>query len=165
MAHATPSKDCLIHCTDDITTVNTLRDIDSWKSLLVAAETREYLPVLEYRNVDGIPAITYHPKCRKIFTMKRDLEKIKSSNETNMDTSLTKIPESRSSMRLSSPGPSPCTSILHPACIFCEKKEKYKKRKRETLLNCSMFSADNTLRETAKLKNDSRMMSINSHCE
>ena len=44
MAHATPSKDCLIHCTDDITTVNTLRDIDSWKSLLVAAETREYLP-------------------------------------------------------------------------------------------------------------------------
>ena len=95
--------------------------------------------------------------------MKRDLEKIKSSNETNMDTSLTKIPESRSSMRLSSPGPSPRTSILHPACIFCEKKEKYKKRKHETLLNCSMFSADNTLREKAKLKNDSWMMTITSN--
>ena len=96
-----------------------------------------------------------------------------------MDTSLTKIPESRSSMRLSSPGPSPRTSILHPACIFCEKKEKYKKRERETLLNCSMFSADNTLRETllncsmfsgdntlretAKLKNDSRVMAITSN--
>ena len=81
MAHATPSEDCLIHCTDDITTVNTLKDIDSWKSLLVAAETREYLPVLEYRNVDGIPAITYHPRSRKIFTMKRDLEKSQATKQ------------------------------------------------------------------------------------
>ena len=113
--------------------------------------------------MDGIPAITYHPKCRKIFTMKRDLEKMKSSNETNMDTSLTKIPRADLVCDFLRLDPSPRTSILHPACIFCEKKEKYKKRKRETLLNCSMFSADNTLRETAKLKNDSRMMAITSN--
>ena len=50
MAHATPSKDCLIHCTDDITTVNTLRYIDSWKSLLVAAETREYF--CQFLNIE-----------------------------------------------------------------------------------------------------------------
>ena len=66
MAHTTP-KDCMIHCTDDITTVNTLHDIDSWKSLIVAAE---YMRV--YRDVDGIPTITCHQKSQQIFTMKRD---------------------------------------------------------------------------------------------
>ena len=87
MADAKPSIDCLIHCTDEKTTITSLRDLDSWYTLLNAAEIREYLPVLRYKEVEGIPEITYHPKCRKIFTMKRDLQVIKSSKSTD-DTEL-----------------------------------------------------------------------------
>ena len=54
-------------------------DIQSWKSLLNAAEIRQYKPILDLvETLKGkeIPDIRYHRKCRSIFTMKKDLDRI-----------------------------------------------------------------------------------------
>ena len=110
-----------------------------------------------YKEVEGIPEITYHSKCRKIFNMERDLQVIKSSKSTD-DTEL--CSNKSSSMRLSSPGPSTPSEILPPVCIFCGKQDKYKQRKRETLITCSTFEANKTLCELAESKNDTHMMVI-----
>ena len=55
------------------------KDLDSWKSLLKAATIRNHRSLLDLaENVkEGeIPHVSYHRKCRSLFTMKRDLESI-----------------------------------------------------------------------------------------
>ena len=48
----------------------------SWTSLLEAAKTRKYTVLLNYEETTN-PSILYHLRCRKLFTMKRDLDKLK----------------------------------------------------------------------------------------
>ena len=82
-------KKCIIHSESFISDqhLNTLiapKDIQSWKSLLKAAELRCHEPLLELaKTVSGndIPDIVYHRFCRRVFNMKRDLDAIKLGGE------------------------------------------------------------------------------------
>ena len=60
---------------------------ESWKTLLKAAEVRQYGPITDVAKElreNELPKIHYHRRCRSIFTMKRDLDTIlkKSAQET-----------------------------------------------------------------------------------
>ena len=51
----------------------------AWKTLVRAAEIRQYAPILHLvKTVAGeeLPTTTYHRKCRGIFTMNKDLDNI-----------------------------------------------------------------------------------------
>ncbi len=72
--------DCIIHCSDDDSdALVSTQDLDSWNTLLRAAEIRQHDPVLEAAKgleEGGIPHIHYHRKCRSLFTMKKSLDSI-----------------------------------------------------------------------------------------
>lgn len=72
--------ECIIHCTDDTTKLIRPESIESWNTLKIAGELRNHEAILiilektkENENPDGV---WYHRKCRSIFTLKRDLDKI-----------------------------------------------------------------------------------------
>ena len=74
--------DCIIHCTtgnasDDLAS---LQDARSWQTLPRGAPIREYEPVTEldddYTGNEFPEWIKCHRRCRSIFTMKTDLDKI-----------------------------------------------------------------------------------------
>ena len=68
---------CIIHCSDDESLLVSPKD--SLKSLLKAATIRNHRSLLDLaENVkEGeITHVSYHRKCRNLFTMKRDLESI-----------------------------------------------------------------------------------------
>ena len=46
---------------------------------------RQFLDVAKTVEENHIPNITYHRKCRSLFTMKRDLESIKRKREESVD--------------------------------------------------------------------------------
>ena len=56
---------CIIHCTDGSGELSALHDVQSWKSLLRAAEIRQYKPILDLVETfkdEEIPDIRYHRK-------------------------------------------------------------------------------------------------------
>lgn len=128
---------CIIHCTNDPGELTALHDIRSWESLLKAAEIKQYETVLDLAEKwkDGeIPGICYHRKCRSIFTMKKDLDRIFKAKGT------TGNPEfSMSQERRSSRGPPAKGTTYDRICIFCNREGKYGKGKqtRENLIQCS----------------------------
>ena len=69
---------CIIHCTDqDNHQLISPQCVDSWKTLLKAAQIRKHEPLLELAKdipEEHIPDIKYHRKYHRIFTMKRELE-------------------------------------------------------------------------------------------
>lgn len=72
---------CIIHTTDEGSSngLKTLKDLESWKTLLKAAKLRQHKPLLEIAenlSEEDFPNIHYHSKCLKLFTMKRDLESL-----------------------------------------------------------------------------------------
>ena len=78
--------DCMIHCTDSSDAIVTLDSYSSWQTLLNAARIRNHATILEISNeVQGeeVPFVQYHRKCRSIFTMKRELEKLQSSSQVS----------------------------------------------------------------------------------
>ena len=61
-----------------------LKDRASWETLLNAAKIRKFKVVIEIDKNLGesdIPAAKYHRKCRSLFTLKRDLQKLNSEND------------------------------------------------------------------------------------
>ena len=61
-----------------------LKDRASWKTLLNAAKIEKFKAVIEIGENLGesdIPAVKYHQKCRPLFTLKRDLQKLNSKND------------------------------------------------------------------------------------
>jgi hypothetical protein len=77
--------DCVIHCSNSSDALVTLDSHASWKTLLNAAQIRNHEKILEVsRSVEpgGYPYLQYHRRCRSLFTMKRDLEKIKGSSQS-----------------------------------------------------------------------------------
>ena len=48
-----PQMECTIHCSDDEDKLVSLKSVDSWKTLLRAAQIRNHEPVLE--QAEGIP--------------------------------------------------------------------------------------------------------------
>lgn len=120
-----PRMTCLIHCSDeDSDHMVSPQNLESWKTLLKAAEIREHGPVLELAKdlPDGeIPAIQYHRMCRSIFTMKRLLKECIAKKAACVE------PTEQGS-RSSRDAPSSSTSrVFDKRCIFCEKSSKYLK--------------------------------------
>ncbi|KXJ04733.1 hypothetical protein AC249_AIPGENE5275, partial [Exaiptasia diaphana] len=72
--------ECIIHCSSENSTeLRSLKDIESWQSLLKAASIRNHKPLLDIAETlkEGeIPDIKYHKTCRSLFTMKKDLDRI-----------------------------------------------------------------------------------------
>ncbi|CAH3033449.1 unnamed protein product, partial [Pocillopora meandrina] len=84
-----------------------------------------------------IANIAYHPKCRSLFTMKRDLESIEQKKESVEEE------------------PSPMFACNDPICIFCNKL-------REKLIQAVPLRADATLCHCVILNNDARILAITS---
>ena len=75
-------EECIIHCSDETGDLVSLKDLESWKTLLNAAVIRSHEGILSIAKTlkEGeIPRISYHRKCRSIFTLKRDLKKLSQS--------------------------------------------------------------------------------------
>ncbi|KAM9333381.1 uncharacterized protein KZ484_018411 isoform 1-T2 [Pholidichthys leucotaenia] len=151
--------DCIIHCSSSDEELVSPKDINSWKTLLRAAEIRQHAPILDLAKGlpdDAIPAVAYHQKCRSIFTMKRDLDAIISKQR--------RTEENKSSTeRKKSQRPAPSQSRVYEAeCIFCEKTSKYLKgdRTRDPLVQCTELRADEKVRKAAVSKLDNRMFAI-----
>ena len=71
-----------VDCSDETGDLVSLKDLESWKTLLNAAVIRNcegILSISKTLNEGEIPRISYHRKCRSIFTLKRDLKKLSQS--------------------------------------------------------------------------------------
>ena len=74
---------CIIHCSsedssDDSNLVSP-QNLESWQTLLKAAQIWQHAPILDLDEGLGegeIPPVQYHRKCRSIFTMKKLLDSI-----------------------------------------------------------------------------------------
>ena len=72
---------CMIHCTDDSTPLVSIQSLQSWETILNAAQIRKDMRVLKVaKQLDDnvFPKIKYHRK--QIFTMESSLEKIVNEN-------------------------------------------------------------------------------------
>ena len=148
--------DCIIHCSDDDSDVLVSpQDLNSWNTLLRAAEIRQHDPVLEAAKglEEGeIPHIHYHRKCRSLFTMKKALDSILANNVKTESASV--------DPRMTSSRDAPSTSRVYAkVCIFCEKSSKYLKgaKKREPLTQCVELRADESNKKTQP-KNPTTML-------
>ena len=125
-----------------------------------AARVRQYTPILDTAGQLGdneIPKLSYHRKCRSIFTIKRDLDSLKrkaSESEGSNDELYTK----RLRKRVSSE-----TRVYAAVCIFCS-KETFQKgtRTREKLTQTVQLRADQTLRDCAIRKGDEKIIAVTS---
>lgn len=99
----------------------------------------------------------YHRYCRSIFTLKRTLEALIEKKEHTADKD---IPEKRQRLERSSSSDS---RVYKQLCIFCE-KVKYKKgqKTRENLIQAKELRVDQTLREVATRKGDSKILALTS---
>ena len=153
--------ECIIHCSDDNTDkLVSLQNIDSWRTLLRAAEIQKHIPVLELAQdlPDGqIPTIWYHRKCRSLFTMKKRLDGILAKEQSG-DSEPT---QDKGSVRSPRQGPS-IARTYDAECIFCQNTNKYTKGQmsRENLVQCRELRADAKIRGAATKKMDIRILAI-----
>lgn len=149
--------ECIIHCTGDDGELIYPKNLESWKTLLKAAQIRKHEPILnlsEQTSDEEIPDICYHRKCRSIFTMKRELDKI---CKNSIEEPCTISADRRSSQR----GPPARGTTYEKRCIFCNKESKYAKgNMRENLIQCSDLRSDETIRRIATEKNDTKILAI-----
>ena len=94
--------DCLniIHCTKDSGDLSSVKDLQSWKTLVRVAEIRQYAPIFDLTKTVGgeeLPTTKYHRKRRNIFTSERDLDNICKEriqcNEPGLSEKGSSIPE------------------------------------------------------------------------
>ena len=157
-------KYCLIHCSDDDGALVCPNSVESWKTLRRAAEIRRHEEILAIavNSPDEIPEVYYHRKCRSIFTMKKDLDRIH-ANEKTESRKDTESAEGGEGERRASIRSTPSTSrVYEKVCIFCEKKDKYKKgsRTRGSLTQARQLRTDTSVRNAAELKMDSRVLAL-----
>lgn len=123
---------CLIYCTEETGDPTALHDAQSWKTLLRAAQIRQYQPILDLVHKlkdDDIPVIYYHRKCSSIFTMKKDLDMIGFVKLPRAGTSCN--PESLINQERRS-GRGTHGTTYEDVCIFCSKGgNMQKENKRE----------------------------------
>ena len=113
---------CIIRCTNESGELTALHDIQSWKSLLKAAEIRQYKPILDLVETlkdEEIPDICYHRKCRSIFTMKTDLDRTCKAEYTTCNPESLRSQERRSSLEHPTKG-----TTYERICMFCNKESK-----------------------------------------
>lgn len=71
---------CIICLKDTTESLSSLNSLESWKTLLHAAEVREHQGIISVSSTlkpGEVPQVKHHRTCRSVFTLKRDLEKIK----------------------------------------------------------------------------------------
>ena len=141
-------------------------DLESWKTLVSAAQIRNYQPVLDIvfnKNDEQIPSIFYHRKCRSLFTMKKALDRLRKENEeqsAEIVSSSSHACKRASTRQLSSTGTS--SRVYEAVCIFCDKNSKYRKRKksRENLVKCVDLRADEKIRKVSIEKGDRKIIAL-----
>ena len=161
---ARQEKYCLIHCSDEDGALVCPDSVESWKTLRWAAEIRRREEILgiAVNSPDELPEVYYHRKCRSILTMKNDLDRIH-TNETTEGGKDTESAEDGEGKRRASIRGTPSTSrVYEKVCIFCEKKDKYKKgsRTRESLMQARQLRTDTSVRNVAELKMDSCVLAL-----
>ena len=124
---------CIIHITDEDPNANLvlLRDIESWKTLLLAAKTRGFKAILDIektRKEGSVPEVYYHRKCRSLFTMKKSLKAMKQKKKKKVTIPL---PDKRRTSVVSTPA----SRVYDSICIVCEKACKYQKKKDKRAFN------------------------------
>ncbi len=167
-----PKKTCLIHSSSSKEkpehSLICPQDLDSWQSLLSAAKLRNHQGLLQLadhiQDEQDLSQVVYHRFCRSIFTMKRDLERLKRKAESNecfpAEASGIRKPPKRQNQASSS-----STTVYKKECIFCpEGKVKYLKgsHTREPLTMSCELQSDATLRQVAIEKQDEKIMAITS---
>ena len=151
---------CIFDCEDPDPHLNSPQDRASWQRLLEAAKIRKHAGILRIADTTGddeIPQVLYHRACRNRFIKKRDLDAIKDlkpdevqQKELTRRTSSTNLISSSSSR------------VYEPVCIFCLKSSKYlsNSKTREQLVQCVELRSDQTIRQAAIDKSDSRVPAI-----
>lgn len=131
---------------------------ESWLTLLDAARVRQHSAILDIAEQLGdkeVPKLSYHRRCRSIFTMKRDLGTLKrKASGSQVDEVCTK----RLCKRVSSEA-----RVYAAVCIFCN-KDKFQKgsKTRVKLTKAVQLRADQTLRECAIKKGDEKILAATS---
>ncbi len=155
-----PQMECIIHCSDDGDKLVSLQSVDSWRTLLRAAQICNHAPVIELAKdiPEGqIPEIYYHRKCRSIFTMKKDLDGILAKEKKTVSSCAEQTKSERAVRQ------APSTSRTYDTVwIFCQKTNKYIKGQntRDVLVQCRELRADAKIRSAATKKMDSRILAI-----
>ena len=138
-----------------------IKDQASWETLLNAAKIRKFEPLIELdKNLgqSNIPAIKYHRKCRSLFTLKRDFQKLNSENGKTLLPTSSNI---RSSNRNSSSSQRRECEKLPFSCIFCQKTKRVRGTETKEKLNlCVEFRADKLIKEACLLQNNPRIAAL-----
>ena len=152
---------CLIHCTDDNGKLVSPNSLESWNTLREAGEIRKHEGILSVKvdSDNEVPdGVFYHRKCRSMFTVKRELNSIVAKAKQNEKASLV---EESSQERRASIRSNPSTSrVYEKECIFCGKKDKYKKGIKEGLTQARELRVNDSVRKAAISKQDSRILAI-----
>ena len=109
---------------------------------------------LYWKWIPRMDKISY--RCRSIFTMKKDLDKIV-EEKNRSDKPVIIIP-----IRRSIRGEPTTSTTYERVCIFCDQTRKYIKGKdtREHVLQCIDLRSDKTIRENTNAKNDTKMLAL-----
>ena len=138
-----------------------LKDRASWETLLNAAKIRKFKVVIEIDKNLGesdIPAAKYHRKCRSLFTLKRDLQKLNSENDKIFLSTTSNI---RSSNRNSTSSQRRECEKLPFNCMFCQQTKRVKGTETKEKLNlCVELRADKLIKEASLLHNDPRIAAL-----
>ena len=123
-----------------------------------SSSRRHFEKLLQYKEHPGVSDIYYHPECRKTFCHKKALTKIKKGHSFSCldDKSI------ETAQRPRREKPKSSGSIYAEVCTFCDRKTKYQKgtKNREKLTQAIDLRADNTIREAATKKGDTKIMAI-----
>lgn len=119
--------------------------------------TSRFLRSPKLLEKEELPKVNYHRKCRTIFTLKRNLDKL-SQLDAKARANCTSTDSRRSFIRQPKGNPS---RIYQRFCIFCE-KDNYTRnsRRREELIECVDMRATETIRKAAVRKNDHRILAV-----
>lgn len=151
-----PKMECIIHCSDDKDKLVSLQGVDSWKTLLRAAQIRNHAPILEMVEdlPEGkIPILYYHRKCRSIFTMKKLLDGILEKEKQSASGSNEKKESKGEARHVSG-----TRRTYSEECIFCQKTGKRERGKK--VVQCRELRADEKIQSVATKKMDSRILAI-----
>ena len=153
---------CIIHFTQ-VTEEHLveLKDRASWETFLNAAKIRKFKTVIEIGKNLGesdIPAVKYHQKCRSLFTLKRDLQKLNSENDKTFLPTGSNI---RSSNTNSTSSQHKECEKLPLNCTFCQQTKRVKGTETKEKLNlCVELRADKLIKEASLLHNDPRIAAL-----
>ena len=138
-----------------------LKDRASWETLLNAAKIRKFKAVIEIGENLGesdTQAVKYDRKCRSLFTLKRDLQKLNSENDKTFLPTSSNI---RSSNRNSTSSQRRECEKLPLNCMFCQQTKRVTSTEKKEKLMCQIkLRADKLIKEANLLNNDPRIAAL-----